>query len=358
MTHYELIQKKAADSLSNIGPVVDNSLDLKQAEKLGDKLIAAGFITRAQYKPISSTDKPDPSKRPKWPKRLCLTQNQAFDETAFYIVRWEGNKAWSHIVLSMIVLGLFAACMYPAWPFWAKIGVFYIMVAMSTAMLALIFIRLVCFMLLWFLGYDFWIFPRLFEDEASIIESFIPAISFVKRGDGWAMFAVRIATCILIGVAIYQLNQVHSVEDMRNFAKTSFIELVEWGHNYFAKLPEPKNKRPTLEQIESQFREHDDQPQQESPIEANSDHVSSGGEDSIVDLVDDWKCLANCGYMDEADFHKDCVFQCKCLEGIMVGSCFEDCSTEIRHYLQEAKQDACEEEAQRAASKKTKRKEM
>jgi translocation protein SEC62 len=53
----------------------------------------------------------------------------------------------------------------------------YLCVMFLFFILGLVALRLVTFVALWFFGFDFWILPNLFNEEAGVLESFQPFYS-------------------------------------------------------------------------------------------------------------------------------------------------------------------------------------
>jgi len=49
-------------------------------------------------------------------------------------------------------------------------------------------------------GIDFWIFPNMFDDQAGIIDSFIPLLLINRREDGWAMFVFRLLLVLMFAM--------------------------------------------------------------------------------------------------------------------------------------------------------------
>ena len=69
--------------------------------------------------------------------------------------------------------------------------------------LFLIVLRLVLYLFLWFFGYQFWLLPNLFNEDAGFIDSFIPLTEFSKTPGTYTMVAVR-AFCALLTAGIVQ----------------------------------------------------------------------------------------------------------------------------------------------------------
>merc|ERR1719240_2451578 len=85
-----------------------------------------GFVYTVQYAPLPGED---PNKKPKrWPdrvKRVEPKDSMSYDETFFYVIQYEGNTTLQHMMLGVVILMVLAGCMFPAWPLWAKFGMWY-----------------------------------------------------------------------------------------------------------------------------------------------------------------------------------------------------------------------------------------
>ena len=66
--------------------------------------------------------------------------------------------------------------------------------------------RLSMFLLLRIFGIEFWIFPNLFAD-VSVIDSFIPPVSWEKANDGKIALLVRILGVVLVALLLHKLSQ-------------------------------------------------------------------------------------------------------------------------------------------------------
>lgn len=100
--------------------------------------------------------------------------------------------------------------MFQAWPLALKLAMWYISVVLLTVMVSLSFavyeclqftliiIRLVLFVAFWFCGYDFWLFPNLFDEELGVIDSFKPLHDLTYRSDSAYMMGCRLVCSILV----------------------------------------------------------------------------------------------------------------------------------------------------------------
>jgi translocation protein SEC62 len=108
------------------------------------------------------------------------------------------SRAPHHRGLIAVVIGF---TLLPIWPDAAKKVLWYISVTVLIAMLALCLIRFVLFLLLWILGYEFWIFPRLFDETLSFQDSFKPVYTFEKGTPGQGYYRVGLVIGLIAFVA-------------------------------------------------------------------------------------------------------------------------------------------------------------
>lgn len=308
----------------------DGRIETKDdAARLCDILIEEGLLYRAQYQPIEGTIEKSASgsfKRPTWPKRLIKTQKQRFDSVGFYIITYEGNQRWNHFVLGAILLGIFALCMFQAWPLALKLAMWYLSVVLLSAMFILILVRLVLFVLFWFCGYDLWLFPNLFDEDLGVVDSFKPIHSIKYRNDTTYMVLCRVLCSVLVAASVHELSKTHDLKDVGNFAKQSFLDIIEWGHNKLTAEPEePSLYKSIGMEMATEFDA------EKSPEDT--------GDDNLDD--DDYKCLLACGYKSLQQLMKDCMLKCDCMTELLNNPCLEECPEETIRVLSEAKVDIC-----------------
>ncbi|KAF4658623.1 hypothetical protein FOL46_006888 [Perkinsus olseni] len=251
-----LLKKRCPEALKKC---LDGKAPETEADnaKLVIPLITNGFMFRCVDATIQATDKPSGSterRRRKWPDRVgrVAPQHQGYDPKGLYIVEWEGSKTMQYVLLAVVITAVLLMCLFPVWPMWAKLAVWYLTVAFSTFMTVLLVIRMICYVALWAFGADFWIFPNLLDEDLGVIESFQPLYSFAYRSDDWLMIVCRVLSVGVIAIAIHQLSQTHSLSDIGEFAKVQFLDIVEWGENKLQNGPEMKQRFPSLEQVKQE----------------------------------------------------------------------------------------------------------
>ena len=69
----------------------------------------------------------------------------------------------------LVIFAIFGICLFPVWPFGAKVVIFYVSVVMLYFMVGLIAVRILWFIIWRIFGVDSWILPNLFEDVIILI---------------------------------------------------------------------------------------------------------------------------------------------------------------------------------------------
>lgn len=304
--------------------------------------IEKGFFYRAQYKPIKGINEKDENgvyKRPKWPKRLAMTSKQNFDKTSFYILVYERNKKLQYAMLIGLIIIVLICCMFPVWPLKLKLSLWFISVVLMTLISAIIVGRLVSFFFFWFFGVDYWIFPNLFDEDCNVIESFYPLHSWSYRSDNWLLFFLRMFTAVLLSIGIHQLGKTHSVSDIKNFAKQSFIDILDWGHQKLAAAPE---NVPLYKSIDTKATFGDDGADGEEEEDEDEESAIVYDEDE-----ENYDCLKKCGFTTFEELVRECFLKCPCMEKVIKSKCYKKrCSKATKEVLLEAHKEACYEKTE------------
>eukprot|EP00933_Yihiella_yeosuensis_P028421 TRINITY_DN22236_c0_g1_i1.p1 TRINITY_DN22236_c0_g1~~TRINITY_DN22236_c0_g1_i1.p1 ORF type:complete len:331 (+),score=94.72 TRINITY_DN22236_c0_g1_i1:87-1079(+) len=230
--------------------------DDKDVEALGDELIRRGFCYKAMYKPLNPSSDGSEKKPKKWPDRLGRTPNQTFDSEGFYVITYEGAKGMQHFLLALIVAGILLACMFPVWPMWAKIGVWYLSVIFLTLYFGILIVRIIVFTLFWIVGFDFWILPNINDEYVGFLDSFKPLYSWEKRKDDALVLVVRFGSLAIVATAVQQIAETHSLEDVQDFITSAYIDVIDWGVDKLTALPgSEKAALPSVESLEKELNE-------------------------------------------------------------------------------------------------------
>lgn len=237
---------------AGLGIVPTSDGDQSPALKLGHQLILDGFIHRAVHEPLHVA-KGGSGTTKKWPDRLKSMPNAPFEADGYYIIDYEGSQRVQKLILAFVMIGILLACMWPAWPIWAKIGMWYLCVVVLSFVFVLLIARMVVFFAFWILGFEFWILPNLLDDDLGVLESFVPGYSFEKRQDGPMTLLVRLACIAGVTLGMYHIGQAHSLADLADFMQSNLMDIVAWGEHTITALPESHRVAlPSLADIEKE----------------------------------------------------------------------------------------------------------
>jgi len=115
-----------------------------------------------------------------------------FEEDGYFAWIYEGNKTFSHFLTTMLVIGFLCCVCFPIWPQFLKVFVWYMSVTMLIFIFFLITFRGFMFLMVWILGFDFWIWPNLFDEHLGFFDSFKPMYSFEKGAAGQLYWRIGI----------------------------------------------------------------------------------------------------------------------------------------------------------------------
>lgn len=79
-------------------------------------------------------------------------------------------------MLGLFIVAFLGFTMYPIWPMSVKVGIWYISLTLLIVMLGFSLLRLALYVIFWIVGYEFWIFPNMYDDELGIAGRSILAI--------------------------------------------------------------------------------------------------------------------------------------------------------------------------------------
>lgn len=115
------------------------------------------------------------------PRILQPNPQQEFKEDGYYMWIWEGSQLKVYLGAIALVAVILAGVLFPLWPNFLKLGVWYLSVGVLCLVgvfFGIALIRLLLYIITYpVLPRGFWLFPNLFED-CGIIESFIPLYGF------------------------------------------------------------------------------------------------------------------------------------------------------------------------------------
>lgn len=124
---------------------------------------------------------------------LIISRDRDFDESGIFTWIYEGDKSFSHLMTTLLIMGfLFCVC-FPIWPNFLKVFAWYMSVSFLLLIFFLVTFRGLLFLFVWILGYDFWFLPNLFDEQLGFVDSFKPLYSFEKTKEGQLYYRIGIA---------------------------------------------------------------------------------------------------------------------------------------------------------------------
>uniref|UniRef100_A0A7S3L1N7 Translocation protein SEC62 n=1 Tax=Amphora coffeiformis TaxID=265554 RepID=A0A7S3L1N7_9STRA len=123
---------------------------------------------------------------------LALSSNRAFDETGYFTWIYEGDKLLAYLMSGGLAFFALFCILQPIWPTFLKVFVWYLSVSFLLFVFGLITVRGFLFLMVWIIGFEFWIFPNLFDESLGFVESFIPFFSFEPTKPGQLVYRLGV----------------------------------------------------------------------------------------------------------------------------------------------------------------------
>lgn len=175
---------------------------------------------------------------------LQISKKNVFEDSGYYTWMYAGNMVWSNIATGAVIAVVIGFTLLPIWPDFAKKILWYCSVTFLIFTLTFCLIRFIAFLLMWLLGYEFWVFPRLFDESLSFQDSFKPIYSFEKGPNGQGYY--RIGVMALLSWFVYWACTQPTEFDGFLKAQRDFIDdiysgnlLADVAHNHRETLGNP-----------------------------------------------------------------------------------------------------------------------
>ena len=70
----------------------------------------------------------------------------------------------SRILPIAVIVIILAICLFPIWPYHAKLVIFYVSFYALIAIFAFALVRFIIYFIVRLVGYEFWVMPEIFEN--------------------------------------------------------------------------------------------------------------------------------------------------------------------------------------------------
>lgn len=201
---------------------------------------------------------------------------------------------WSNIATIIVIALVIGFTLLPIWPDIAKKVLWYFSVTFLIFTLSFCLFRFLAFMLLWLIGYEFWIFPRLFDESLSFQDSFKPVYTFEKGSSGQGYYRILLVI-LLIGFGYWACTQPTEFDELLKVQK-DFIDdlysgklLADVATDHTMHLDRSK-KVPSLEDLLRELENDDakitDKVSEDTDINNNSNNTVEELSDEALEAMD------------------------------------------------------------------------
>jgi translocation protein SEC62 len=217
---------------------------------------------------------------------LNPTKNQ-FEEEFFYVWIFEGSTRTRNIYLTILVGAFLGLVLFPVWPQFAKVGVWYISMTLLLLLTGFIFFRLFLFLFLYGIGIDLWILPNFFADDLGFFDSFKPiySLSMWNQRDIRASWPYRLVMLLTLCGFVYWVVTQPTEFDVFVAQQRQFVDelyegtlLSDKSHKDSQQTPgAPGSKNSAVPDVETLKKELEELEKQEA--------VQTAKVDAIIDDV-------------------------------------------------------------------------
>lgn len=197
---------------------------------------------------------------------------------------YAGNMVWANVATGAVIVVVIGFTLLPIWPEFAKKILWYCSVTFLIATFVFCLVRFVLFLAMWLVGYEFWVFPRLFDESLSFQDSFKPIYTFEKGTAGQGYY--RVGMMVLLGGFVYWACTQPTEFDGFIKAQRDFIDdiysgnlLADVAHDHRETLDRTRGRVFDLEALLREMAE-----EEKAAIEANKgDGPSPDGLETLQD---------------------------------------------------------------------------
>ncbi|CAI5738636.1 unnamed protein product [Hyaloperonospora brassicae] len=151
-------------------------------------------------------------------KLLKPTTKQVFTPDGYYTWMYEGSKTFRNILTALLIISFFTVTCFPIWPQWAKVALWYLSVTFLIFVAIFVVVRLVIFFILWMIGYEYWLLPNIFDDNLSVVDSFVPLYSLRSTEPSERIYRV-VGLVAFVCFCVWVKNQPTDFDDYMELTK-------------------------------------------------------------------------------------------------------------------------------------------
>lgn len=226
-----------------------------------------------------------------------ISQKNVFEDNGYYTWMYAGNMVWANVATGAVIAIVIGFTLLPIWPEFAKKILWYCSVTFLIATLAFCLVRFVLFLGMWLCGYEFWVFPRLFDESLSFQDSFKPIYTFEKGTAGQGYY--RIGMVVLLGGFVYWACTQPTEFDGFIKAQRDFIDdiysgnlLADVAHDHRETLDRTRGRVFDIEALLREMAEEEKAAIEASKVDPtggdwvlNADLKTETGEDEAAELA-------------------------------------------------------------------------
>ena len=116
-----------------------------------------------------------------------------FDDDGYFVWLYDGDKKFSNLMTFLLIAGFTCCVCFPIWPNFLKVFTWYMSVTLLLLIFAIITVRGSLFLFIWIIGFDFWLWPNLFDEELNFFDSWKPLYSFQRTKAGQLPYRIGVA---------------------------------------------------------------------------------------------------------------------------------------------------------------------
>jgi len=212
-----------------------------------------------------------------------ISRIRDFDESGYFVWVYEGDKTFSHLMTTGLIIGFLLCVCFPIWPTFLKVFVWYMSVTLLLFIFFLITSRALLFLFVWILGWECWFLPNLFDETLNFVDSFKPVISIEPTKPGQLPYRIGVAVSFF-GFCYWAITQPSEfdgfVAGQKDFLKDLYAGTLLSDTSHAAKENIDKPKMPSLEDLLKGLDEDENQVHPDKKA-----HIDSLDEDEQLDSL-------------------------------------------------------------------------